>query len=125
MELDEFTDYVSEVLDNEIPQEIQEGLNLGVIVSPDINKCKEEQQYIIMGVYVQNRLGKQIIIYYGSFLYFYEDKSDEVWKRKILATIKHEFIHHIEALSGQEDLAKKERYEASHRKKIKKKDQEK
>jgi hypothetical protein len=70
-------------------------------------------------------LGKQIIIYYGSFLYFYEDKSDEVWKRKILATIKHEFIHHIEALSGQEDLAKKERYEASHRKKIKKKDQEK
>jgi len=111
MNLEQFTDYVDEVLDNEIPDILLEGLNLGVIISPELEKNKEESRFIIMGVYVQNRLGKQIILYYGSFLYFFKDKSEEVWKRKILSTIKHELTHHIEALAGQEDLANKEKYE--------------
>lgn len=127
MDLDEFTEYVNEVLESEIPEILLEGLNLGVIVSPKL-EISPESQFIVMGVYVQNRLGKQIILYYGSFDYFYAKKSHEAWKRKITGTIKHELTHHIEALAGQEDLAKKERYEAflrkeAKRKKAKKKDQ--
>lgn len=120
MELIEFTNYVTEVLDNEIPPILLEGLNLGVIVRPELYKRKDESQFIIMGTYVQNRLGKQVILYYGSFKYFYEDKEEKVWKRKILSTIKHELTHHVEALAGQEDLAKKEKYEKYLRKQKKK-----
>lgn len=119
MELEEFSQYVTEILDQEIPPILLEGLNLGVIVSPKIEYSKEGPQFIVMGHYVQNRLGKQIILYYGSFLHFYEGKSTPAWKRKILATIKHELTHHIEALAGQEDLAKQERYTALLRKRSK------
>jgi hypothetical protein len=111
MELDEFSAYVTEILDNEIPPILLEGLNLGVIVSPKLERSKDESQFIIMGVYVQSSLGKQIILYYGSFLYFFEKRSKKAWKRKILSTTKHELIHHIEALAGQKDLANKEKYE--------------
>lgn len=121
MEFEEYLDYVGQALDNEIPPKLLEGLNLGVIVSPELKRSPEGNQYIIMGVYVQNRLGKQIILYYGSFQHFYEGRADIFWKRKILATIKHELTHHVEALAGQEDLAKKERYEVALRKKILKK----
>ncbi|MBN2221365.1 MAG: metallopeptidase family protein [Vallitaleaceae bacterium] len=121
MELEEFSDYVNEVLDHEIPPVLLEGLNLGVIVSPRIEYSDEGSQFIVMGHYVKSRIGKQIILYYGSFLHFYQGKSTKAWKRKILATIKHELTHHIEALAGQEDLAKKEHYEVFLRKQKKKK----
>ncbi len=117
MDLGEFTQCVSAILDNDIPPELLEGLNLGVIVSPDLKKSKDGTGGIIMGVYVRNNMGRQVILYYGSFLYMYENRSDKVWRRKILSTIKHELTHHIEALAGQEDLAWKERYEAYRRKK--------
>jgi len=121
MELDEFTDYISELLDTEIPPILLKGLNLGVIVSPELKVSEDEPQFIIMGHYVKNRLGKQIILYYGSFSHFYSTKSSEKWKKKILSTLKHELTHHVEALAGQEDLAKKERLEVHLRKKKKKK----
>jgi len=119
MELEEFSDYVKELLDNEIPPILLKGLNLGVIVSPELNTSKDEPHYIIMGLYVKNRLGKQIILYYGSFFHFYSAKSPDIWKKKILSTLKHELTHHVEALAGQEDLAKKERFETYLRKKKK------
>lgn len=118
MDLEEFSTYVNEVLDTEIPEDLLVGLNLGVIVSPELEYSKKEPQFITMGVYVQSRLGKQIILYYGSFDHFYNGRPQEVWKKKILSTIKHELTHHIEALAGQEDLAKKERMEVYLRKKL-------
>jgi predicted Zn-dependent protease with MMP-like domain len=117
MELDAFTAYVTQALDEEIPAVLLQGLNLGVIVKANLERSKSESQFIIMGLYVQNQLGKQIILYYGSFLYFYKDSPSDLWKAKILHTIKHELTHHVEALAGQEDLAKKERYEVELRKK--------
>lgn len=111
MTLEEFTAYVDQVIDNDIPPVLFEGLNLGVIVSPELERSKSEPQLIIMGVYVRNRLGKQVILYYGSFFHLYQNKSESKWKQHILSTIKHELTHHIEALAGQEDLARKEQYE--------------
>lgn len=112
MEFEEFSQCVNEILNSEIPEELLVGLNLGVIVSPNLEYNNNEPQFVVMGVYVQNRLGKQIILYYGSFYHFYGEQSPEIWKKRILKTIKHELTHHVEALAGQEDLAKKERLEA-------------
>jgi len=42
MDLDEFTDYVNEVLDVEIPPVLLEGLNLGVIVQPQLERSKDK-----------------------------------------------------------------------------------
>lgn len=117
MELDDFTSCVSDILDKDIPSELLEGLNLGLIVRPELKASVQEPDRITMGVYVRSVMGKQVILYYGSFLYFYKGKSDLYWRRKMLSTIKHELTHHIEALAGQEDLAKKEIYEAELRKK--------
>ena len=111
MDIDEFSSYVTEVLDQEIPPVLLEGLNLGVIVRPNLERSKDESNFIIMGLYVQNKLGRQIILYYGSFLHFFKNRSVNAWKKKIEGTIKHELTHHIEALAGQKDLANKEIYE--------------
>lgn len=112
MTLEAFNEYVTEALYLEIPSELFEGLNLGVIVSPKIEIDKKEPNMIIKGHYVKNRLGRQIILYYGSFMHLYAHLSESALKEKILATIKHELTHHLEALAGQEDLAKKEQYMA-------------
>lgn len=112
MTFEAFNTYVTEVLDHEIPQDLLKGLNLGVIVVPRLERNKAERNFIIKGHYVQNKLGKQIILYYGSFRYLFANKTEDEWKDEILSTIKHEFTHHLEALAGQEDLAKMERYAA-------------
>ena len=112
MTYDEFSIYITYVLDYEIPPVLLEGLNLGVIASPRLERSKKEPQFIVKGHYIRNRLGKQIVLYYGSFIYLYSRETKASWESKILATIKHELTHHIEALAGQENLAKKEQHEA-------------
>lgn len=110
-----FGDYVEELLDNLIPPVLLEGLNLGVITRPEVRRS-DEQGRITMGLYVHNRMGNQVILYYGSFRSMYHGKSEDFWKKKIEETLKHELLHHVEARAGQEDLAKQERYERALRK---------
>lgn len=108
MTLEEFEEYVEQVIENDIPPEILEGLNLGVVVSTALLQDPQEPAYYIKGHYIQNISGKQVVLYYGTFKYFYENHSEESWKKKVLATIKHELTHHVEARAKQEDLAHQE-----------------
>lgn len=121
MKLDDFMDYVVKVTENEIPPIILIDLNLGIHVSPKRQEDDEEKDYFIMGEYIQDELGNQVVLYYGSFKYFLEGEPLKVWHKEIMDTIKHELIHHVEAMAGQEDLALEEDVEVYKRKKAKKK----
>ncbi len=120
MKLDEFIAYVHHITKNEIPSPLLQDLNMGIHVSPNKQKDDEEKDYYIMGEYIQDELGNQVVLYYGSFRYFLEDEPLKIWQKEIMDTIKHELLHHIEAIAGQEDLSLQEDIEVMKRKKNKK-----
>lgn len=121
MRLNEFKSFVLEATEKEIPPILLKDLNMGIHVSPKKQEDDEEKDYYIMGEYIQNELGNQVVLYYGSFQYFLEDEPEKIWHKEIMDTIKHELIHHIEAMAGQEDLAHEEDFEVLKRKKSKQK----
>lgn len=121
MKFNEFTEYVDDLCENVIPQELFNGLNLGVVLSPDRQVDDDEKDFYIMGEYIQDALGCQVILYYGTFKYFFKGEPLTDWQDEILSTLKHELRHHIEALAGQEDLADMEEMEMRTRKLGKKK----
>ncbi|PKM94640.1 MAG: hypothetical protein CVU84_08980 [Firmicutes bacterium HGW-Firmicutes-1] len=121
MKIDEFSDYVVYVSEKEIPPILLRDLNMGIHVSPKRLEDNEEKDYYIMGEYIQDELGNQVVLYYGSFQYFLEDEPLNIWHKEIMDTIKHELIHHIEAMAGQEDLSFQEDIEVLNRKKSKQK----
>ena len=109
MDLYEFKNYVNQIINEKIPSALMNELNLGVII---MEETKTEDDYYIMGEYINDDLGKYIVLYYGSFNEILEDETDKnKWQDEILSTIKHELTHHVEALSGEEKLAKFEELE--------------
>lgn len=119
MKLDEFIGYVTYVSEKEIPPILLRDLNMGIHVSPKKQADDEEKDYYIMGEYIQDELGNQVVLYYGSFQYFLKDEPLETWYKEIMDTIKHELLHHVEAMAGQEDLALQEDIDVFNRKKSK------
>ncbi|MBC7959770.1 MAG: metallopeptidase family protein [Vallitaleaceae bacterium] len=119
MKLEAFMDYVTYVAEKEIPSILLRDLNMGIQVNPKKQEDDEERDYYIMGEYIQDELGCGVVLYYGSFRYFLEDDSKETWQKEIMDTIKHELIHHVEAMAGQEDLALQEDLDVLQRKKSK------
>jgi hypothetical protein len=52
-------------------------------------------------------LGRYIAIYYGSFLRVYGHLGREELKDELKKTLKHEFLHHLEAMAGARDLERR------------------
>ena len=70
---------------------------------------KQEDEYYIMGEYVEDYvLGRFIVFYYGSFVELLEDEPVDSWEAEIIDTVLHEMQHHLESLAGREDLARQE-----------------
>lgn len=120
MNINDFIDYVENITENEIPPILLKDLNLGIQVSNKKKKDDEEKNYYIMGEYIQDSTGNQIVLYFGSFQYLLQGESLDVWQKEIMDTIKHELTHHIEAMAGQEELAFQEDLEELERTKGKK-----
>lgn len=116
MKFKAFSDYVNDLITNEIPPALLVHLNGGIHVYKHLQKDDEEKNYYILGEYIEDHLGAYINLYYGSFKHFYGDKSDKKFKKKILSTIKHELTHHIESLAGHEPLGDAEDLEVALRK---------
>lgn len=121
MKIDEFNAYINYLIEKEIPSILLKDLNMGIYVSPKFQEDDDEEDYYIMGEYIQDELGNQVVLYYGSFKYFLEDAQLSQWQKEIMDTIKHELTHHIEAMAGQEDLAIQEEVELTYRKHMKQK----
>lgn len=105
MNLDQFTDFADSFVNDEVPPALLHGLNLGIVVLPEE---KEEGEFYIMGEYITEELGCHVVLYYGSFVKTLRGEPRAVWEENIKETIKHELQHHLEALAGDEKLARKE-----------------
>jgi len=116
MKFKEFDEYIDDLVTNEIPPMLLESLNGGIRLSKALQQDDAENDYYILGEYIEDNLGSYINLYYGSFMHFYGDKSNKRIRKEILSTIKHELTHHIESLAGNETLAFEEDIEVAKRK---------
>ncbi len=91
----------------EIPSELYEKLNGGVLLLPDTKVHPQSvgsDLYILGEYHRDNTLGRYIAIYYGSFCRVYGFLTNENMKMELMKTLKHEFRHHIESLAGDKSL---------------------
>lgn len=90
----------------EIPEEIYQGLNGGILFSEEIKYHAEAQNgdLLIMGQYIKNYLGRTIVIYYGSFIKRFGHLEADALKEELRKTLYHEFTHHLETLAGERGL---------------------
>lgn len=96
-----------EALADELPDVFFEGLNGGVIVSdeaPTHPDSRDEEPLYTLGQYCCDQLGRYIVLYYGSFSRVFRRLSPEALERQMRKTLRHEFRHHLESLSGLRDL---------------------
>ena len=104
--IDEMEIMIGEIV-KELPHEFFEYLNGGILLLPEVKMHYESRNndLYILGEYHQDRImGKYIKIYYGSFSRLYKRINNEQLREKLRGTLKHEFRHHLETLSGEKDL---------------------
>lgn len=105
---------VHEMLENisdEIPQDFYKELSGGVVLVEHAKKHAEtrpDYPLYIMGEYQRSAMGRQIIIYYGSFKKAYHHLSENRLYERLKETLLHEFTHHLENLAGERSLEKKD-----------------
>ena len=119
----------SEILDEEmelLPEYVFEELNGGVLVDKKANLHPNRlaDDLYIMGTYSTSPImGKQIVIYYGSFAATMGLHGEDDIRIKLRDTLRHEFRHHMETRAGffgkgtliDEDKQEMDRYYAMHR----------
>lgn len=129
MTFDEFADIAEQKIAL-LPEYVTEELTGGVLV--DQNTClhpgRLEDDLYILGTYSTGGLcGKQIILYYGSFMAVMGNSSDETIRMQIRETLRHEFRHHMETRAGlfwkgtliEEDADNMRKYYMRHAKRAK------
>ena len=100
--IERFNEIVEEEL-KLLPDYVFEELNGGVIVDEKVNLHPDRMadDLYIMGTYSTSPvMGKQIVIYYGSFARTMPYADEETLRMKIRDTIRHEFRHHMETRAG-------------------------
>jgi len=100
-----FEDFASIVMEEVdiLPEYVHNELNGGVLVdsSAYLHPGRLADDLYILGTYtVDPILGKQIVIYYGSFISTFGNASESVYRKKIRETVRHEFLHHLETNAG-------------------------
>lgn len=89
-----------------LPTELYRELNGGIVLDcgSRLHPCAVNNDLYILGVYIRDNLGKRIVLYYGSFIKVFKDKSKEEYYKHLEKTLKHEVLHHNEFLAGCKDL---------------------
>lgn len=125
MTLDRFTEITEEELAL-LPEYVHEELNGGVIVDPAayLHPARVRDDLFVLGIYSTDPvLGKQIVLYFGSFTAVMRNASDERYRMRIRDTLRHEFLHHLETRAGlfgkgtliEEDANRMRKYFLAHR----------
>lgn len=98
----EFSDIVQEEAAL-LPDYAFEGLNGGIVVHEEakLHPNRLADDLYILGIYqVDHLLGKQVVIYYGSFAASIHTDNPDVIRRRIRETLRHEIRHHLETEAG-------------------------
>ena len=102
MTFDRFTEIAEEELAL-LPEYVHEELNGGVLTDPGmyLHPGRVADDLYILGTYTTDPvMGKQIVLYYGSFRSVLGDSPESVYREKIRETVRHEFLHHLETKAG-------------------------
>ena len=104
---------ILDVIAEELPREFFRDLNGGILLLPEAcqDRGDSERGLYTLGEYVYNEMGRYIIIYYGSFVELFKDRSPEKLRKELRETLIHEFTHHIESLAGECGLEIKDELE--------------
>jgi len=99
-------DRFEEIIQEEIrllPPYVFEELNGGVLVDPAayLHPKRLADDLYILGTYSDRAVfGRQIVLYYGSFMAVFGSSAEEAVRRQIRDTLRHEFLHHLETRAG-------------------------
>ena len=125
MTFDEFSDIAQEEAAL-LPDYVYEELNGGVLTDPNVylHPRRVADDLYILGTYsTDSIMGKQIVLYYGSFMATMGSAGDQAIRAQIRATLRHEFLHHMETRAGlfgkgtliEEDAIAMKKYFMRHR----------
>jgi len=118
--LTEFEQWAGSVFDQvtaDMDPTVLERLNLGVAVSPETNVVRDSDGFesLVLGTFTTHPvLGRQVELYYGSFVAAHGSLQPWEWSDAIEAVIRHELRHFLEDLQGRRDLAREEVEERRH-----------
>ena len=102
LDFDSFTKLVDEEVAL-LPAYVHNELNGGVLVDSEtyLHPGRVADDLYILGTYnVDPILGRQIVIYYGSFIATLRDAPESAYRKRIRETVRHEFLHHLETNAG-------------------------
>lgn len=92
----------------ELPPVFFRELNGGIVLSP-LTKAHPQSDpkspLLVLGEYINSsQMGRSIVLYGGSILRTYGNLPPEKLKAEVRRVLRHEFTHHLESLSGTNDL---------------------
>jgi predicted Zn-dependent protease with MMP-like domain len=102
----EFNRILSEAAD-EMPPDFFTGLNGGIRLMPEWKMHPEAVHgnlYILGEYHFDSVMGRNIVLYYGSFMRTYGNLDGNLLRERITHTLKHEFRHHLESMGGTKEL---------------------
>lgn len=91
-------------LAEQLPQEILDKLNCGIILLPDV--LYDDDGLLILGQYHVDPmgLGRYVTINYGSVVAAHGHLGEKSFKEKLKSVLYHELTHHLESLAGDHSL---------------------
>ncbi len=112
-----------------LPDYVFEELTGGVLVdaSAYLHPGRVADDLYILGTYSSGGItGRQVVLYYGSFMAVMGGAGRERIRQQIRSTLRHEFLHHMETRAGlywegtlvEEDREQMRRYYMMHRPKM-------
>ena len=102
MTFDEFSNIAQEETAL-LPDYVFDELSGGVLTDPEIclHPGRLSDDLYILGTYSSGGyMGKQIVLYYGSFCACMNMENEESVRAQIRETLRHEFRHHMETRAG-------------------------
>ncbi len=102
-----FEEITAELTDR-LPEELFRELSGGVMAREQtkLHPAGLNGDLYILGEYhVHPHLGRFVVLYYGSFMACLGWMEEESLRERMWKVLRHEFLHHLESLAGEKDLA--------------------